>query len=141
MDDKKDKTENENSLILTEYKKMARRERYLYERDKGRLVAFDDRYTQDSNTKNTFIEDLITTRNMHRALDKALRDLTPNEYIIIDECFFDGDNLEEDKNHKKKVNYTKLAEKHGITRQAYKKRLDGILKKLKTLVISYYKEF
>ena len=142
MDDKKNKNKNENesSLILTEYKKMTRRERYLYERDKGRLVLFDDRYTQDSRTKNTFVEDLIITRNMHKALDKALRDLTLDEYIIIEECFFDGGNLEEDKNHKKKVNYTKLAQKHGISRQAYTKKRDSILKKLKELVIYYYKE-
>lgn len=115
-------------IILKECKKMARRERYLYERDKGRLVRFDDSYTIDK-TKSTLVEDLITARNIHTALHKALAELTADEYIIIDECFFSGYD---------KVNYSKLAEKHGISRQAYTRKLNRILKKLKKLFISYY---
>lgn len=114
-------------VILKECKKMARRERYLYERDKGRLVRFDDNYTIDK-IKSTLIEDLITARNIHTALNKALAELTVDEYTIIDECFFSNN----------KVNYSKLAKKHGISRQAYTKKLNRILKKLKKSFISYY---
>lgn len=112
---------------------MDRHTRYLlHERDNGKgrrkVVSFDERYMQSSSTT---IEDLITARKMHIALNRALSELTAEEDEIITECFFEGT----------KVNYTKLAKKHGISRQAYCQRKKKILKKLKSLVISYYEEF
>lgn len=129
MDGKKeDDKEKVPPLILKEYKRMARRERYLYERDKGRLVRFDDKYIT-SNAHNEFIEDLIIAKNMHIALNKALNDLSEDEYKIISECFYESG---------KRINYSKLAKRHGISRQGYTQNLKRILKKLKRLVVYYY---
>lgn len=136
MDSKKQNNKNNNPQnFQKKLRQIDRQSRYiLYERDKGKgrrqFEKFDDRYTQNYDAA-VFIEDLITARNMYIALDKALADLTEDEYQIISECFFEG----------KKPNYTKLGKKHGITRQAYTKRRTTILKKLKKLVISYYEEF
>ncbi|MBQ8135377.1 MAG: hypothetical protein IJ192_13385 [Clostridia bacterium] len=136
MDSKKQNNNNAKNPqnFQKKLKQLDRRSRYIiYERDKGKgkrkFEKFDERYTKKDDT--VFIEDLITARNMHIALDKALADLTEEEYQIISECFFEG----------KKPNYTKLGKKYGITRQAYTKRRKNILKKLKKLVISYYEEF
>lgn len=114
---------------------MDRHTRYIiFERDTGKgrrkVVSFDERYMQEQSSP-TLIEDLIRARNMHIALNRALSELTPEEDEIITECFFE----------KVKVNYTKLAKKHGITRQVYCRKKKRILQKLKKLVISYYKEF
>ena len=114
---------------------MDRHTRYIiFERDTGKgrrkVVSFEERYMQEQSSP-TLIEDLIRARNMHIALNRALSELTPEEDEIITECFFE----------KVKVNYTKLAKKHGITRQVYCRKKKRILQKLKKLVISYYKEF
>ena len=137
MDSKKQNNNNDKNPqnLQKKLQQLDRRSRYIiYERDKGkgkrRFEKFDDRYTQKDGTV-VLIEDLITARNMHIALDKALADLEDDEYQIILECFFEG----------KKPNFTKLGKKYGITRQAYSKRRKNVLKKLKKLVISYYEEF
>lgn len=136
MNDKKINRNNQENppFSLKNLKQMNRRTRYInYERDSGKgrrkIEKFEDGYTRDPSS-DILIEDLIAARNMHIALDKALQDLSADEYEIISECFFEG-----------KVNYTKLAKKHGITRQAYTKKLKHILKMLKKLVISYYEDF
>lgn len=118
-----------SSEILKEYKKMKRRERYLYEKDKGRLIRFDEAYIVTGSTST--IEDFISKRNLHIALLKALNELDEVEYEIIQDCFFTS----------KKVNYAELSKKYSISYQAYVKRLDKILAKLKKLVTLYYEEF
>ena len=126
------KNNNDTPLILTEFKQMNCHTRYIvYERNRGRTVRYDDNYIQDSG-KSVLIEDIITARNIHIALNKALAELSPDEYRIISECFFESNN---------KPNLTKLAKKHGISRQAYTSKRDKILIKLKSLVISHYEEF
>ncbi len=112
-----------------EYRKMQRRETYLYEKDKGRLIKFDEAYIT-TGTPNT-IEDFISKRNLHRALVKALKELNEIEYEIIQECFFDCE----------KLNYSKLSKKHSISKQAYTKKVKRILIKLKKLITLYYEEF
>ena len=89
-----------------EYRKMQRRETYLYEKDKGRLIKFDEAYIT-TGTTNT-IEDFISKRNLHRALVQALKELNEIEYEIIQECFFTDE----------KLNYSKLSKKHSISKQA-----------------------
>lgn len=127
----KEKERNKNtSHCLKVYRQMNRHTRYIeYERNQGKTVLFDERYIQDTG-KSTLIENVIAARKIHIALNQALEQLPDDEAQIIDECFF----LSE------KVNYTKLAEKHGVSRQAYTQRKDRILKKLKKLVISNYKK-
>ena len=60
--------------IGKEVKKMTRRERYLYERENGKIVVFDERYIGSSE----LVEDIINGRNLMTALRKALQLL--NEY-------------------------------------------------------------
>lgn len=131
MDDNKT-INNQPQDFTKRLQKMDRHTRYvLYERDSGKgrrkVVRFDERYMQ-SQSSPTLVEDIIAARNMHIALNQALTDLTAEEVQIISECFFEG----------AKVNYTKLAKKHNISRQVYCRKKNRILNKLKELVISYY---
>lgn len=133
MDDNKIKKNQPQDFTIS-LQKMDRQTRYIInERDGGKgrrkVVKFDERYMQDQSSP-TLVEDIIIARNMHIALYRALADLTAEEDQIITECFFE----------ETRVNYTKLAKKHGISRQAYCQRKKKILKKLKLLVISYYEE-
>lgn len=105
------------------------RETYLYEKDKGRLIRFDEAYIT-TGTPNT-IEDFISKRNLHRALAQALKELNEIEYEIIQECFFTNE----------KLNYSKLSKKHSISKQAYTKKVKRILAKLRNLITLYYEEF
>lgn len=112
-----------------EYRKMQRRETYLYEKDKGRLIKFDEAYIT-TGTPNT-IENFISKRNLHRALVQALKELNEIEYEIIQECFFAD----------KKLSYSQLSKKHAISKQAYTKKVKRILAKLRNLITLYYEEF
>ena len=111
---------------------MNRRTRYLlHERDNGKgrrkFIGFDERYIQDESSL-MLIEDMIIARDMHLALDRALAELSIEEEQIITECFFEGE----------RVNYTKLAKKHGISRQVYCRKRKRILQKLRKSVITHY---
>ena len=120
----------ENPHILKELKSMNRQTKYIFvDRNRGKTVRFDDRYTRDIS-KSDVIEDVIKAKNLHIALNKALAELPLHEYQIILECFFESN----------KPNLTKLSKEHGITRQAYTRKRDRILVKLKKLVISHYEE-
>lgn len=136
MDSKKNiKNEVKTASDIPEIlKQMDRDTRYLlYEKDRGHgkvcreFVRFDERFIRSPIS----VEEMINRKNKRVALFKALSEMSGEENEIISECFFD--NI--------KVNYTKLGRKHGITGQAYKKRLDRVLIKLKKLVISYYEEY
>lgn len=138
IDKKEDDKEKIPPQIISEYRKMLRREIYLSERDRGRLVRFDDRYTQGS--KHEFLEDLIIAEHMHIALNKALNDLPDNEYEIISDCFFVADERFVKKDSGE-PNYSALAKKYGVTRYIFIQKLKRILKKLKKLVVLYYDGF
>ena len=72
--------------------------------------------------------ELLELNKRITALNKALSDLSDSERQMIKECFFfEG----------KKLSYKDLAEQYGITRQAYCKRLDKLLAKLKPMVLFY----
>lgn len=128
MDDK-NKSFSFSAEWQQEYRKMQRRETYLYEKDKGRLIRFDEAYIT-TGTPNT-IEDFISKRNLHRALAQALKELNEIEYEIIQECFFAD----------KKLSYSQLSKKHSISKQAYTKKVKRILAKLRNLITLYYEEF
>ncbi len=117
-----------NNKDLQELKKFDRRVKYLYERDKGRLLRYDDAYISD---KSATVEDLIDKKNLHISLQKALNKLSDTEYQIIQECFFSNE----------RVNFSKLCKKYNITRQVYIRKEKRILSKLKKLVTYYYNKF
>lgn len=128
---------NSDKYIFNNYKKRVnRQEKYiLYERDKRRLIkcnskiiTFDDSYTFDINADT--IDEIIRKQHMHQALICALKKLTNFERQIIDECFFTD-----------KKTYTELSKSHNISRQAYTKKLNRILKKLRILIESFYEDF
>lgn len=131
---KRTKNKNTKTLFLKEYAKLNRQERYyIYERDKGRLIKFDEAYFPDENAD---VIEVIKKERLHKALNRALKNLTELEQQIIDDCFFN----DKDENGKKKT-YTELAKKYNITRQAYAKRLNKILKKLRVDIDFYYEDF
>lgn len=127
-------TKNTKALFLKEYVKLNRQERYyIYERDRGRLVKFDETYFADENAD---VIKVISKEHLHKALNCALKELTALEQQIIDDCFFN----DKDKDGNRKT-YTELAKKYNISRQAYAKRLNKILKKLRVLIDFYYEDF
>lgn len=133
MNDKKN-TENNPLDFQKKLRQMNRHTRYLlHERDGGKgrrkVIGFDERYMQDESS-STLIEDMIIARNIHLALDRALSELTAEEDQIITECFFEGE----------KVNYTKLAKEHGVSRQVYCRKRKHILLKLKKSVMLHYEQ-
>lgn len=114
----------EKPLILKDYNRRVKRKEkyYFYERDKGRIIRFDDSYYKDQNA------DIIETLNniyLHKALLNALKELNSLETQIINECFFD-----------EKRTFTDLSKIHNISRQAYVKRLNKILIKLRGLIVN-----
>lgn len=124
----------DNSLdtlnTLKKYKKHIRRqEKYLFvERDKGKTVRFDEAYHYDAYADS--VEEIIRKQHIHKALIYSLRELTELEQQIIDECFFCD-----------KKSYTELSKLHNISRQAYTKKLNRILNKLRVLIDFYYEDF
>lgn len=131
---KRTNNKNTKTLFLKEYAKLNRQERYyIYERDKGRLIKFDEAYFSDENAD---VVKVITKERLHKALNRALKELTALEQQIIDDCFFND--KDEDGNRK---TYTELAKKYNISRQAYAKRLNKILIKLRGLIDFYYEDF
>lgn len=127
-------TKNTKTLFLKEYAKLNRQERYyIYERDKGRLIKFDEAYFADENAD---VVKVINKKHLHKTLNRALKELTALEQQIIDECFFDNQN-----EYGKRKTYTELAKKYNISQQAYSKRLNKILKKLRVLIDFYYEDF
>jgi DNA-directed RNA polymerase sigma subunit (sigma70/sigma32) len=119
-------------IILKEHLRQVRRSEkyYFYERDKGRLIRFDDAYFSKTSDN---VEDTLNKNHKHKALHKALDSLSETELKMIDECFF------YDEQEKKTI--TELAKEHNISRQAYTKRLKKILVKLRLFINDYYDEF
>lgn len=108
------------------------------DRDKYHQSLICDRFEKfDGNLELSLfkIEDTIEyhldRKSEISALKKALSDLSNDERQMIRECFyFDG---------KKRPPFKCLAQRYGISRQAYCKRLDKLLVKLKPIV-EYYLE-
>ena len=108
------------------------RERYYRKISLQRYISFDEldktvsmtedtvEYAFDVNLENLCKEEKIA------ALKKALLNLSDDERQIVKECFYF--------NGSKKPSYSKLAEKYNISRQAYCKRLDKVLRKLRRII-------
>lgn len=129
---------NENKLpkdvqcVLWAYDK---REEYYKPVVSQRLERFDygheKTFSRIEDTVEYSLDKKAERFEMNRkisALKKALLDLSDGERQMIKECFFFKG---------RKLPYKVLAEQYGITRQAYCKRLDKLLAKLKPMVIFY----
>lgn len=108
------------------------RERYYQKISLQRYISFEELDKTVSRTEDT-VEyafdvnlEILCKEEKIAALKKALLDLSDDERQIIKECFYF--------NGSKKPSYSKLAEKYNISRQAYCKRLDKILRKLKEII-------
>lgn len=105
------------------------RERYYQKISLQRYVSFDELDKTISRTEDTVEYALDTSfENLCKqekisALKKALFNLSDDERQIVKECFYF--------NGRKKPSYSELAKKYNISRQAYCKRLNKILKKLR----------
>ena len=98
---------------------------------KKRFVSFNNQIENYISNDEDTVEYFLERKSRVSALKKALSDLSDDERQMIRECFyFDG---------KKKPSYKVLAQSCGITRQAYCKRLNKLLVKLKPMV-EYYLE-
>lgn len=89
-----------------------------------RLISYESIAATVSDEEGT-VESIIEKTELLNALRFALDQLSEEEQQIIAENFFFS---------KKKPIQAKLAQKYGITRQAYAKRLKKILKKLKRII-------
>lgn len=105
------------------------REKYYREVSSKRYVSFcelDEAIYREEDTVEYALNisfDNFCKQQRIIALKKALFNLSDDERQIVKECFyFKG---------KKRPSYSELSKKYGISRQAYCKRLDKVLKKLK----------
>lgn len=92
-------------------------------------VSYDDEKLENrlfNSTDN--VEFIAEHEKQLSALKKALTTLSSEDLEIIRENFF----FEE-----KKPSYTELANKYGVTRQVYTRKLNRILAKLKMIVENY----
>lgn len=116
---------NEVKRVFWNYNK---REKRFQNKSKNHLVSYDSCVGVYLSSNET-VEALYEKRQLHTALYKALKELSAEELQIINECFFFVGI--------KRQPYKTLAQIHGISRQAYCKRLDKILAKLR-VIIQYY---
>ena len=107
------------------------REKYYQSVVCDRFEKFDGNLELSLFKIEDTIEYHLDRKSELSALKKALSDLSDDERQMIREwVYFDG---------KKSPPFKCLAESYGISRQAYRKRLDKILMKLKPMV-EYYLE-
>ena len=113
----------------------AKREEYYKKVVCKRLERFDCKHEKTFSRIEDTVEysldlenEIFESNKKIIALRKALSDLSDSEMQMINECFFfEG----------KKPSYEDLAKQYGITRQAYCKRLNKLLSRLKPMVLFY----
>lgn len=111
--------------------KYSKREQYYQSVISTRFEKFDGNLELSLFKNEDTIEYYLDKKSELLALKKALSVLSADERQMIRECFyFDG---------KKRPSFQSLAQNYGISRQAYCKRLDKLLVKLKQIV-EYYLE-
>ena len=81
------------------------------------------RFTLFSNESD--IVKTLSAQELHKCLLVALAELTDLERLIIDEVFFSPD---------KRPSLEELGNKHNISRQAYSRKLNRTLHKLRILI-------
>lgn len=96
---------------------------------KNWLISYDDCIGVYLSDVSDTVEYSLEKELRSRALKKALCSLSDEERRVIDECFFFVGN--------KRPTYEYLAKKYGISRQAYCKRLNKILAKLRVIIRCY----
>ncbi len=119
---------NEVKRVFWNYNK---KEKRFQNKSKNYLVSYDSCVGAYLSCANETVEASYEKKQLHTALNKALKELSAEELQIINECFFFVGI--------KRQPYKALAKIHGISRQAYCKRLAKILSKLK-IMIDYHLE-
>lgn len=109
------------------------KERYYQKSTAELLVSYDRDFEEVLSNPADTIECLLDKKCEIAALEKALSNLSDGERQMIRECYFFAG--------KKRPTYTQLARSCGISRQAYCKRLNKLLMKLKSLVEFYLEDF
>ena len=111
--------------------KYSKREQYYQSVICARFEKFDGNLELSLFKNEDTIEYYLDRKSELSALKKALSDLSDDERQMIRECFYFDE--------KKRPSFQSLAQSYGITRQAYCKRLNKLLAKLKPMV-EYYLE-
>lgn len=115
----------ENNYNLTRYVNRSKKKEQYYKKNiQPRLLSYEAIATTLSDEKDN-VENVFDKAELLRALRMAMQELTEDEQQIISDNFFCQE---------KKRSRRELAEKYGITRQAYDKRVKKILKKLRIAI-------
>lgn len=103
------------------------RKAYDKNKHKKRIESLSD-YNDKSDVYIDTESDIVKTlsaQELHKCLLVALDELTDLERLIIDEVFFSPD---------KRPSLEELGNKHNISRQAYSRKLNRTLHKLRILI-------
>ena len=126
------RTYNKTAEILDVIHRYNEREKYYTNVVKKRHVPFSDYEESLSDYRDT-VEYAFECAYEHdrkqkaiAGMKKALLNLSDDERRIIKECFYF--------NGSRKPSYSELAEKYNISRQAYCKRLNKVLLKLRRIL-------
>ena len=125
------KSDNQLILLKAYKRKTARQEKWMFfekaydkNKHKKRIESLSD-YNDKSNVYIDTESDIVKTlsaQELHKCLLVALDELTDLERLIIDEVFFSPD---------KRPSLEELGNKHNISRQAYSRKLNRTLHKLR----------
>ena len=128
------KSDNQLILLKAYKRKTARQEKWMFfekaydkNKHKKRIESLSD-YNDKSDVYIDTESDIVKTlsaQELHKCLLVALDELTDFERLIIDEVFFSPD---------KRPSLEELGNKHNISRQAYSRKLNRTLHKLRILI-------
>lgn len=135
LDNSKNLKSDNQLILLKAYKrKTDRQEKWMFyekaydkNKHKRRIISLSD-YDDKSDVYIDTESDIVKTlsaEELHKSLLAALSYLSDLERIIIDEVFFYSG---------KKPSLEELGSKHNISRQCYTRKLNRILRKLRTLI-------
>ena len=128
------KSDNQLILLKAYKRKTARQEKWMFfekaydkNKHKKRIESLSD-YNDKSDVYIDTESDIVKTlsaQELHKCLLVALDELTDLERLIIDEVFFSPD---------KRPSLEELGNKHNISRQAYSRKLNRTVHKLRILI-------
>lgn len=123
---------NEPNMLIAEkaYNQMGRREEYLNEADEEKRTLFFGDDSEIAKDIYAAYKEEQQKKEILQALKQALEDFKEVDFVgyeLITE-FYLGD---------KKVTYTEMAVKYGISRKVYTEKLKRHLQKLRTIFFAY----
>lgn len=114
-----------SAAIMWEFRREREEERNRIKFEKNRRIRYDDYMEYLLYNSEDTVEYHIKHAAELQALQSAIESLSEHEFKMIMDCYFYNG---------KRPSYEELAKAQGISRQAYRAKLDRVLDKLRLLV-------